>query len=244
MDLYKAISSTGEILYEFTSSLILIPRTMAKVLRNPTWAVDYLNSQTSEKPKARFEKYSNPILFWIVLGILPYYFLINTYFQGFTDGVILDAYNGIGVANIVGGLSIFLVSFPVSCAFVLHLFKYKGFTKTAFKKSFYTQLYLTAPVQLFYIPLLFTNQLPDLWLIILGSLGIGLVIWFLIAELIVIKKELNYRWITCLGVLISMYIMFYIFAAICFVIFFLVNMGHFQKLSDAVFGGLDPTPQK
>jgi|GEM_PF-2445550 len=241
MDLYKAISSTGEILYEFTVSLILIPRTLLKILRNPAWSVEYLNSQTSEKPKARFEKYSSPVLFWISIGILPYYFLINTYFQGYIEGEALDAYNGIGIVNIIGGLSIFLVSFPVSCAFVLHLFKYKSFTKTTFKKSFFTQLYITAPVQLFYLPLLFADQLPDLLLMILGSLGIGLVVWFLVAEVIVIQKEINYSWIACVGVLILMYLMFYVFAAICCVIFFLINMGHFQRLSNAFFGNLDPT---
>ncbi len=238
MDFEKAISSTGELLFEFAASIILIPRTLLKVLRKPLWSIDYLSSQSSERPKARFEKYSNPILFWIVTGVLPYYFIINTYFQGYTEDKVLDAYNGIGAINIVGGIATFLVSFPVSCAFILQVFKYKGFTKTTFKKNFFIQLYITAPVQLFYIPVFFIDQLPNIWVIISGIICFGIIIWFLISELSVIRKELNYNWFSNVGILILMYLIFYVFAGICFLIFFLINMGNFQKLIEATFDRL------
>lgn len=241
MDFKEAISSIGELLFEYAISIILIPRTLIKVLIKPVWALDYLTSSNSENVKLRYEKYSNPVLFWIVIGILPYFFIINGYFQGVAGDKLREAYNGIGTVNVIGGLALFLVSFPLSCAFILHLFKYKGIMKTAFKRSFYIQLYLTAPVLLFYIPVFFIDELPDTWAVVLGFLSFGIIIWFLFCETFIIKKELGYHWLICLCILVLMYLMFYIFAAICCLIFFLINIGHFQKLVSAVFDGLDTT---
>lgn len=239
MDFKEAIGSIGELLFEYAVSIILIPRTLFKVHRNPAWALDYLTSANSESAKLRYEKYSNPVLFWIVLGILPYYFIINTYFQGYTDGKVLEAYDSIGMVNVIGALAIFLVSFPLSCAFILQLFKYRGFTRSTFKRTFYIQLYLTAPVLLFYIPIFFIDELPDLWAVISAIVSVGVIIWFLVVEIIVIKKELGHHWVICFFILILMYLMFYVFAGICCLIFFLINMGHFKKFVDAYFNDID-----
>jgi len=243
MDVKEAISSTSELLFDFASSIVLLPRTLAKVLRNPVWAVDYLTSQSSEKAKERFEKYSHPILFWIVMGIIPYYAIIEIYFQSSTEGKVLEAYNNIGAVNIISSIAIFLVSFPLSCSFILHVFRHRNFTKTTFRRSFFIQLYITAPVQLFYVALLNLDE-PDDWLIPFIFLGLASVFWFLIAEMLIIRKETGYNWPAAFSLLVLMYLIFFVFAAICMSIFFLINMGHFQKLVDAYFGDLDIPPEQ
>jgi hypothetical protein len=241
MDFGKAISSTGDLLFEFAASLILIPRTLVKIVIKPSWAVDYLSSsQSPENAKNKFEKYSHPILFWIVIGIMPYCLLINSYFVGYTDGKVLQAYYTIGITNIVLSISVFLISFPISCSFILQLFKHKGFTKTTFKKNFFIQLYITAPLQLFYIVSFFVDEVSNEWLsIFMTLLFLSSILWFLIAEVLIIKKELHYNYFLCLCVLLLMYLVFFVFAAICCFIFFMLNLSSFQKLGEAYFGDMD-----
>lgn len=235
MDLEKAISSAGELLFGFATSLILIPLTLFKILVKPTWVPEYLTSKTDDEDvKKKYEKYSQPILFWIVVGILPYYFFINTYFIGYTEGKVLQAYREIGAVTIISCLSIFLVSFPISCAIILQLFKHKGFTVTTYRRSFFIQLYLTAPVLLFYIPLLFMDYIENDWSVIFFSIiSLGSILWFLIAEMKVIKSEIKVNYFFSFLILVLMYLVFFVFAVICMFIFFAVGMSPLQKLSEA-----------
>ena len=238
MDIGKAISSTGDLLFEFAFSLISIPKTFFKILIHPTWATDYLTSLTSEKAKARFEKYSHPIFFWILVGVIPYFAIIHFHFIGGDEVTknMRDAYKTIGTANIISGLAIFLVSFPVSCAFILQLFKYKDFVKSTFKRSFFIQLYLTAPVQFLYLFSLFATMVESKWLALLFLvLSLGSILWFLIAETHVIKKETQNNYLISFFILILMYLIFFVFAGICMVIFFFMHMDSIQVLVDTYF---------
>lgn len=204
----------------------------------PTWAVSYINLRESHELDADHDKYSPPVLFWVITGILPYYLLINTYFLGYTEGTVLNAYKSLNTLSIIWGITVFLVSFPISCAFILQLFKYKSFAKSTFKRSFFIQLYITAPVQLLYIPLLFADEMSDEISIVFIILGLGILIWFTVAEFRAIRKELNFKWAANARILILMYLVFYIFAFICCAIFILTNMGTFQILVDAWLGDI------
>ncbi len=148
------------------------------------------------------------------------------------------AYKSINPLSIIWGISIFLVSFPISCAFILQLFKYRNVSRSTFKRSFFIQLYITAPVQLLYICnfcITFTEELSDLTIMLLSILGFGILIWFFIAELKIIKIETGFSLIKNIGVLILMYLAFSIFAAICLLIMVLTNMGTFQTLVEGLF---------
>lgn len=238
MEIKTDTSTVSKALFEYVAQIILIPKTLFKVLVKPTWAVDYINLRESHELDVDHDKFSPPVLFWVVTGILPYYFIINTYFLGFTEGAVLAAYKSLNTLSIVWGVTVFLVSFPLSCAFILQLFKHKGFAKSTFKRSFFIQLYLTGPVQLLYIPLLFASEMSDLLAILFIAMSLGTLAWFLVAEIKVIKKELEYSVLASLGVLILMYLVFYLFAAICCLLFFLTNMSAFQVLVDAWLGDI------
>jgi hypothetical protein len=236
VDLEKAISSTGDLLFEFAVSLILIPKTFFKVLTNPVWAIDYVSSEYPEKAKARFEKYSHPILFWIVIGILPYYILLNIFFMNIDNKKIVEAFREIGAASLVSSISIYLVSFPVSCAFILHVFKHRVFVKSTFKRTFFTQLYITAPVQFFYCAYFLIFGVDDSIVLLLLSLTFfAIFIWFSISEITIIRVELNFSFLKGMGIFILMYLSFFIFAMMCFCVFFAMNIQSIQKLVDAVF---------
>lgn len=239
MEIKTDTSTVSKALFEYVAQIILIPKTLYKVIVKPTWVVDYINLRELHELDADHDKYSPPVLFWVITGILPYYFLINTYFLGFTEGTILTAYKSLNTLSIVWGITIFLVSFPLSCAFILQLFKYRGFAKSTFKRSFFIQLYLTGPVQLLYIPLLFSSEVSDPFSILFIIVSMGTLAWFLVAEIKVIKKEMDYSALASFGVLILMYFVFYLFAAICCLLFFLTNMSAFQVLVDAWLGDIN-----
>ncbi len=238
MEIKTDTSTISKALFEYVAQIILIPKTFFKVLVKPTWVVDYINLRESHELDADHDKYSPPVLFWVITGILPYYFIINTYFYGFTEGAILTAYKSLNSLSIIWGITVFLVSFPISCAFILQLFKYKGFAKSTFKRSFFIQMYVTGPVQLLYIPLLFVSEVSDLYAIVFVIIGLGILVWFIVAEFKVIRRELDYSAFATIGVLALMYFVFYFFAAICCVLFFLTNMSTFQILVDAWLGDI------
>jgi hypothetical protein len=232
MDTIKTVQSLGDLVYEFAAALILIPKTFVKLISNPRWTSEYLSSITKEKPKLRFEKYAHPIMFWITLGIVPHYFIIETLIQGYSDSGFLKVYNEISEFTKIGGLIIFLISQPIACAFVLHLFKYRGFTRTPFKRSFFIQCYLTVPLQLYYIPAFAASSLSENWEFVADLLSLALMLWFLIAEVVVIRKELNYNIMLCILILGLMYISSFIFTCITMALFFAMNVGTIRKLMD------------
>lgn len=93
-------------------------------------------------------------------------------------------------------------------------------------------------MQLLYIPLLFASEASDLWAILFISISIGTLAWFLIAETKVIRKERNVGLVGAMGILVLMYLVFYVFAAICCALFFLMNVSAFQVLVDAWLGDI------
>lgn len=206
MDFLKTLKSVEELTYEFAVSLVLIPRTLLKILRSPTWAVEYVSSESKDKAKTRFEKYSNPIFFWLVMVVLSCYFLLEFVIYGYAQGKVLVAYNNISIFSKIGGLALLFTCLPVGCAFVLQLLKYKGFTKTTFRRSFFIQCYCTAPLQLFFIPAILVDELPDLLAVIIIIATFGIVAWFLIAEVLITRKELQCGWFKCKSVIIFIYL--------------------------------------
>lgn len=239
MDFFKASQSLGDILYEFAVSLVLIPRTLFKVLRSPAWATTYVSSQSKEKPKIRFEKYSNPILFWIIIGVLSYYFLFELLFFQYADKPVLEVYRTIGLETKIGSFIVFFIALPLSFAIVIHLFRHRSFEKSTFKRSFFIQCYITAPLQLFYIPSFFIDEFSEFWSTIGALVVIGIVVWFLIAEFIISKRELECGWFKAICMLCLMYISYFVFVSITTVIFIFMNLDTFQKLLDAWIGDIN-----
>jgi len=233
MDFLKTLKSVEELIYEFAVSLVLIPRTLLKILRSPTWAVEYVSSENKEKPKARFEKYSNPVFFWLVMVVLSCYFLLEFVICGYAEGKVLVVYNNISIFSKIGGLALLFTCLPVGCAFILQIFKYKGFTKTTFRRSFFIQCYCTAPLQLLFIPAILVDELPDLLALIVMLATFVVVAWFLIAEVLITRKELQCGWLKGLFALVLMYFSYFFFAFVTTTLFFLSNMSNLRALVDA-----------
>jgi hypothetical protein len=80
--------------------------------------------------------------------------------------------------------------------------------------------------------------MSDLLAILFIAISLGTLAWFLVAEIKVIKKELAYSTFASFGVLILMYLVFYLFAAICCLLFFLTNMSAFHVLVDVWLGDI------
>jgi hypothetical protein len=236
MEAFKAIQSLGNVAYELAVELVFIPKTFFKVIRSPSWITDYINSQSLKDEKERYREYSYPMWFWLVIGVTSYFFLLEFLFKGFTDGEVLDAYNGISVASKLGGIMILFISLPISCALVIELFKNKKLKKNSFKKSFDIQCYCTAPLFLLYIPALIVDE-DSIWLLIVGNcLTLGIIVWFIRTEFVTIKKEVQCGWFKALFLVGLMYLTYFIFAFITIAIFVLLNMDNLKKLVDAYFG--------
>lgn len=240
MESIDKVKSWSDSIYELALMFVFIPKTLIRIITKPKWITDYVHSQmTTEEGKKRFDEHSSPIVLWLVTGVLSYFVVIDFMVKGFAEEKILEVYKSIGTVSLIGSLSVYLICLPLSCAFVVHWFKYKNIDKTNFKSSFYIQCYCFAIVQLFYVPglfYIFTNHKSSWMLIgvfsILLSFG-----WFFYTEYLIVKSELKCSLLKMFLVFVAMYFVSFFFIAISTGLFFILNIDSIVKLVDFILKG-------
>jgi len=237
MDIFKIFTSLYEVIIEFAASLVLIPKTLAKVIISPRWTLRYIDSEIARDSRINFNGYSHPVLFWLVVGVLPYYFLLQFLILQLGNNKVIAVYDSIGVELKITAFIIFFISLPVSCALVIQLLKHRNFEKTIFRRLLFIQCYITAPLQLFYLPAFFLDEVSETWSGVFAIVSLAVVVWFAVSEVILTKIEIGLGWFKAVGTLILFYCSYFIFVAITLLLFFLFNMGTFKKLFDAWIDG-------
>jgi hypothetical protein len=71
MDLGKIVSMTESLLYQVAVTLVLLPKTLFKVMTNPTWIPDYIARELAKPDDQRFDDHVSPLLFFVILTIVP-----------------------------------------------------------------------------------------------------------------------------------------------------------------------------
>ncbi len=77
MDIFRALQTVEDLIYEVALWIVFIPKTFAKIIRDPRWAHSYMLSELGKDTKERFASYMSPILFWVTTGIVPYLLVID-----------------------------------------------------------------------------------------------------------------------------------------------------------------------
>ncbi|HKI52715.1 MAG TPA: hypothetical protein VJ987_01220 [Anaerolineales bacterium] len=186
---FKILQALEDLIFEVMAWIMLLPKTLMRVIFAPIKAIKYVNSEWEKKPEERFDEFLSPIFFWIIVAVLPltYVFLTEEDFQQS------------GILAIFLESKILLGAFIASLLLLFYLMwteliNNRPIRKSALKRMFYIQCYITSPAVLI-ITLIFrfTNTIQAFQEYLLAS--IAFVIFY---EMFVMKIELEVGWRTAL----------------------------------------------
>jgi hypothetical protein len=209
MNFVRIIKEIDELIYEFATWFFLVPKTLFKVLFSPKWIYSYVSDEFEKPAEERFNEYLSPALFWVIAGVLPYYFVAETLISTMSDKSVLEKFHLINIESKLFSLVVLFVSFPLASGFGINLFKQKSkTTKNSLRKIFYIQCYSFTPIQLLYVPIFLSmsgeidsSQAASYIAVVIGLYSW----WFIFSQLIIIREELKVGWLKAAGIGIVVY---------------------------------------
>ena len=197
MDFVKAFRSAEDFVFLVGSWLILIPKTLGRVLVSAEWTHSYVTTQLAEpKTEERYTAYVSPILFWVAVAIVPYIGVFNHYFSTSSAATDKTFYN-LPLETKILIFSLFLIGLPMGFSFFYNLFSRKPIDRNSLQPMFLTQCYCVALFQLSLLPYLLWELANDFGERIpfavrhRGLIAIVGLIWFLQTEYRVIRSTLQ-----------------------------------------------------
>src|ERR1700680_1644954 len=77
MDVLKVLESLEELFYRLPLGVILGPKTLYFVFRSPRSINQYVTDQLAKSPDDRFKEMLSPVLFWVLVALVPLLMLID-----------------------------------------------------------------------------------------------------------------------------------------------------------------------
>lgn len=204
MDFVDALHSFEHALYEVVMWVILLPKTLMRVLLRPGWIQPYVSAEWQKSADDRFDAFLSPMMFWFILGILPY--AVVDYYTGNTQSA-LDLAEGNPLESNFLINAFLLVILPIYYAIMLQHLRREPIEKTAVKRLFYIQCYVHTPLALAGLPLVFLffdfvfdyiarvpsamNINPGLLVGYAGLMGL----WLVLVESVIMRDELKISWL-------------------------------------------------
>ena len=75
----------GEFVLQFGLYLLLIPKTLYKVITKPGWIPDYIEEELRKESAFQFGSFCPPLLFWLIIGVFSYFAVLTFFVNGFAD---------------------------------------------------------------------------------------------------------------------------------------------------------------
>lgn len=200
MDFVGILHSLEDALYEVVMWVVLLPKTLVKVLLYPGWVQPYVTAEWKKDPGKRFEGFVSPMIFWFILGILPYA-VWNPNLNGRSAQHVSFA-EPVQTTFLLNAF--LLVIFPTYYAILLQRLNGEPIERSAVKRLFYIQCYVHTPIALFGLPLTLLawaylseslanvpvsaiSVNPNLLLVYLGLMGV----WVVLVESLILRAELG-----------------------------------------------------
>jgi hypothetical protein len=138
------IRSVEQFVYEIALWIVLIPKTIYKILVHPGTIKEYVESELAKEEKKQFEDQMSPILFWLMLVVIPSYTSIRYLFKDIPTNEITELITK-KPENYLFYITSTLLSSILTLALLVQIVAKRKFNKESFKSSFYIQCYLQAP---------------------------------------------------------------------------------------------------
>ncbi len=190
MNVAKLLQALEEIIFEVACLAVLLPKTLFWLALSPRKAHAYVIEELQKKPEDRYDRFTPPLIFWSIVGILPHFMLLSIYAADPTISQLLAANTDVMVVKILTlsadirfvALSSFAVSLPLAFAVVIARERQQQVAKSALREPLYSLCYCTAPVFLAATPV-WTIWLaqskglyPDLMEFLLNAYGFVLMV--------------------------------------------------------------------
>jgi hypothetical protein len=203
VDILKLLQSIEELIYEVALWVVFIPKTFAKVVLRPGWCHSHVLAELNKDPKQRFDAYMSPVLFWIVVGIIPHLFVIDYLgdVQQSTVAQEVEWTQFLGFPWATRLLVIAIVALGGPVGFSLQILKEKNLAinRGSLRCPFYTQCLCFAPANFFLLPLVVVtlrfNHISGNWSTAVFAFSLFVFVgWLFYAQVCIIRAELNIGW--------------------------------------------------
>jgi hypothetical protein len=151
MDLSNIISATERLLYQLVVWLVLLPKTLFRVIVTPTWISDYVVRELAKPDESRFDDYVAPLLFFVTLTVVPN-LVANAYWPQFPYSDFATSRKIVGQAQTLSAEHRFFLYtliwtlLPLSFAIVHLLAQKKELSSSQLKPLLYGQCLRVAPL--------------------------------------------------------------------------------------------------
>ena len=209
MDPLQLLKSLEAAVFEVALWVLLLPKTLLRILRRPVWVLDYTTAEFAKPEAGRFDDYLSPVSFWLLVAVGPYLWATSTirhhYDLPAPSG---DAMSHLSIINRYMICALLLVAAPLTVAVIFSLIRGHGVTRRVLLPHFAAQCYLQSPALLAVMPiavgLLFVPRV-DLVEHLRGSavvVGIGslAVLWLVMAETRYLMRDLKTSATRALGI--------------------------------------------
>jgi hypothetical protein len=165
MDFVKLIQSLQELVFEIVVWILLLPKTLFRALVRPDLMVKYVNSELQKEPEKQFDDLVSPVLFYLLLAVIPAAFYTWTGQE--TTGQV-------GPLSPLTENNVLASAITTSISLLIYLVWIEGLNRRPLRRSglrrlFFIQCYLVTPAQLIYTLLL--TSLGTMNPILVGLLG-------------------------------------------------------------------------
>jgi hypothetical protein len=208
MDVLKFIQSIEEFIYEVLLLLVLIPKTLKKVILNPEWIYTYVQGEIVKKDEIKFNRYVSPLLLFVLIVAIPPAYLAYSDSSGISNYPWLKAIDRF-ITPSVGAyalcIALYLLIYPLIISMLIYNKHFKVEVDKAnndLKAIFYSQCYCFVPTHLLALVIhvwqmrnVTSDQFNDGIMVISYCLIIPWVLW---REIIILKTILqkNSIWAT------------------------------------------------
>jgi hypothetical protein len=229
----KLLTGLSELLYEVMIYFVLIPKTLVQVVFKPKWIHQYLQAELKKESPQRFNDYSEPLIFLVVLGVLPLLRVMNFVggygLKGELSGSIAD-FLSFGFEVRIFWIFIFIVSWPLAASLVVLWWKGDSVTRDSLRPLFWAQAYcfgayyiisylaLPALLQMFVL-----RRNPDWEFLLLSKVAWLSNLWLPYCQIRIIREQLSIGVLKAIRVLLVCCI-FSLLLMFVFVAFLVIGM--------------------
>jgi hypothetical protein len=206
----RILTSVDRLLYELILLIVLIPKTLVRVVVSPGWISSYVGDQLDLPPEDQFQSYATPILFFIVLGTLPALILLSAVEEPYRHTWAIRSLLNASLEAKILCIAVFLASWPLAASIVLLLLSRKEISRRTLRPVFYCQAYGFGAAYFFgylSIPgyLLTEGSSAMEWWKFLLMAPLLYFNWFAYTEVRLVRAHLKISVVRSLGVLVLMY---------------------------------------
>src|SRR5215216_7735798 len=72
LDLTTILESIEKLAYDVLIWALLVPKTLIKIVIDPSWVRGYVTKELTQKDEARFDEYFSPIILILLASLLPF----------------------------------------------------------------------------------------------------------------------------------------------------------------------------